>query len=469
MPNSCISSSVDPQFWVLRMDALPAAYACARVPSTNSPLLRVGVLVDLPRQAQSGGHVKCWERFAEAALDFPDRLDLTVHFMGEQRRRQELGANVRYVMEPPVFSTGRLPFLTHVPDHTDLAPWHPALARVLPQYDVIHTTDAYFAYARTARRVAAREGIALVNSIHTNTPDYTRIYTALTIERLFGRGTISQFLLDRLALAERAEQRMLRQLADHNRRSAFVFVSRPDQLAAVSATVAGRAGPLRRGIDRAFFNPAKRDRQWLAAEFGIAPEHVVLLFVGRLNRGKNVLLLAEAVAALIERGLPLHLICAGAGEERPAILERLGPRASCPGNVDRERLARLYASADLFTFPSAVEEYANVVLEALSSGLPALVSREGGMGRVVEDGRTGLILPADDPAGWGDAIAALADDPARRCAMAGAARAYAEARLPSWADVLAQDLLPHWQQAAQAGRPAVPSAAGDGEERIEAA
>jgi glycosyltransferase involved in cell wall biosynthesis len=326
------------------------------------------------------------------------------------------------------------------------------LARALRGYDVIHTTDAYFAYARTARRVAAREGIALVNSIHTNTPDYARIYTALTIRRLFGQGVFSQFLLDRLALAERVGQRMVRQLAEHNRRAAFVFVSRPDQLPAAQAATGGRAGLLRRGIDRAFFNPAKRDRAWLAREFGIGEDSVVLLFVGRLDRAKNVALLAEAVAKLIGEGLALHLICAGAGEERGEILRRLGGRASCPGNVERERLARLYASADLFTFPSAVEESANVVLEALASGLAVLVSREGGMGRVVEEGRTGLILPGDAAEAWREAIGGLAGDPARRACLSADARRYAESRLPSWADVLRQDLLPRWNQAALAMR-----------------
>jgi glycosyltransferase involved in cell wall biosynthesis len=411
--------------------------------------LRVGVLVDLALRAQSGGHVKCWERFGEAALAFQGSLDLTLHFIGERREIRVLGPNLRYVLEPPVFSTGRLPFLDHVPDQTDLSPWHSALARALPRYDVIHTTDAYFAYARTARRVSARLGIAMVNSVHTNTPNYTRIFTALTIERLFGRGKLSNLLLDRLALAAWAERRMLRQLQLHNRQSAFVFISRPDQLAPVRRVLGERAGLLRRGIDRAFFNPVKRDREWLAREFGIPPDRLVLLFVGRVNRGKNVLLLADAMTALLARGLPLHLVCAGAGNEREAIKQRLGARVSCPGNMDREDLARLYASADLFTFPSAVEEYANVVLEALASGLPVLVAREGGMGRLVKEGETGRVMPSEETPAWVEAIGELARASDRRSAMARAARLYAEDSLPSWSDVLAEDLLPRWRQAAR--------------------
>src|SRR5436309_4136888 len=88
--------------------------------------LKVGVLVDLMLTPDAGGHVKCWQRLAEAAAGFPDRLDLTVHFNGQQPRRIELAPNVRYELMPPVFSTARL--VRNVPDHTDLGLWHPQLA-----------------------------------------------------------------------------------------------------------------------------------------------------------------------------------------------------------------------------------------------------------------------------------------------------------------------------------------------------
>src|SRR6266567_4498294 len=108
-------------------------------------------------------------------------LALTVHFSGPQPRRIELSPSVRYVVLPPVLSTRRL--VREVPDHTDLAPWHPRLARALADYDVIHTTDAFFCYARTARRFARRHGTPVVSSIHTNTPEYARITTTKLLQR----------------------------------------------------------------------------------------------------------------------------------------------------------------------------------------------------------------------------------------------------------------------------------------------
>ena len=104
------------------MDTRAVAFVPARADRSPTSRLRVGVLVDLPLGPRSGGHVRCWERLAQAALDFPDALDLTVHFIGETSEGRALGETVRYRLLPPVFGTERLSFLSHVPDHTDLAP-----------------------------------------------------------------------------------------------------------------------------------------------------------------------------------------------------------------------------------------------------------------------------------------------------------------------------------------------------------
>ena len=412
--------------------------------------LRVAVLVDLMLSASAGGHVKCWERLAGAALGFADVLDLTIYFMGKERETRIIGDNVRFVLEPPVFSTARMPFLSHVPDHTDLAPWHGRLARALGGHDVIHTTDAYFAYAHTAMHAARRRGTPLVTSVHTNTPQYARIFTTQTVERLCGKGPASRFLVERLGVARYAERRMLRQLAQHQSACAGVLVSRPEQIAPAQEATHGPVTLLRRGVDRAFFSPAKLDRAWLADRYGIARDRIVVLFAGRINRSKNVMLLADALAELVAGGAPLHLFCAGDGEQRATVQARLGAHVTCPGMLDPETLARVYASADLFAFPSPVEECANVVLEALASGLPVLVASESGMGRVVIDGETGFALPSGAGFAWTRYIALLARDHNRRLLMAHRARRYAEQHLPSWAEVLGEDLLPQWQQAAAA-------------------
>jgi glycosyltransferase involved in cell wall biosynthesis len=146
------------------------------------------VLVDLEYTPAAGGHMKCWQRLAEAAIEIPEALDLTVHFNGSETRDLPLSRSVRYALLPPVLSTARLVRNPHLPDHTDLAPWHAGLARALRCYDVIHTTDAFFCYASTAVRFARARGVPLVSSIHTNTPEYARITVHKILQRRLGTG-----------------------------------------------------------------------------------------------------------------------------------------------------------------------------------------------------------------------------------------------------------------------------------------
>jgi glycosyltransferase involved in cell wall biosynthesis len=406
--------------------------------------LKVGVLVDLAFTPDAGGHVKCWQRLAEAAVACPERLDLTVHFSAPQRRRIALSPTVRYELLPPVLSTARL--IREVPDHTDLAPWHPLLARALGDYDLIHTTDAFFCYARTAMRFARRRGVPVVSSIHTNTPDYARITTAKLLEQKLGTGSAYRVANDRLGLPHWVSLLFERRLAKH--------------LASVTSAIGSLAGTrgegpwhshrgivLRRGLDRAAFAPWHRDRGWFERRFALQAGHLVVMYAGKLNAGKNVKLLAPIVAAARYAGVPVHLFCAGAGAEQRALEAALGPALTCSGSLPQDELARAYASADLFLFPSEIDEFGNAALEALASGLPALVARGSGIAAALEDCPGMRVLPGDDPAPWAAAIVELAV-PHRRVALGRAARAYVEARVPSWGEVLDQDLLPVWREAA---------------------
>jgi putative membrane protein len=420
----------------------------ARCPSR----LRVGVLVDLHWTPTAGGHVKTWERLAAAAAAADDdaRIDLTVHFLGDRKRTHLLGPHVRYQVHPPLLSSARLGFLSHIPDHTDLAPHNPLLTARLRGYDVIHTTDGTFAAARTAARVARWHGVPLTNSVHTTTPYYTRVFTAATVERVAGTGALSRLLLGRWNVARAAEARMQRLLDAHHRRCAFVLASRVDERARLAAVLGpDRVGLLRRGIDRALFDPRRRDRDWLAAAFGIPPERRVLISVGRLDAIKNVLVLARAVRQLVDRGFDLHVLCAGKGAYRDDVLSLLVDRASCPGVLDPETLARAYASADICAQPAVIEELSNAVLEAMSSGLPLVVAAGSGSERFVSEGETGLVVPDGSPRAWAAALETLLADDARLAAMGRAARGWSLAHAPTWREVLLEDLLPAWRAAAE--------------------
>jgi glycosyltransferase involved in cell wall biosynthesis len=412
--------------------------------------LRVAALVDLARSPRAGGHVKCWERLAAAAAQTADHeapLDLTVYFSGGAPD-ETLAPNVRLRHLPPVFSTARLKFLPYVPDHTDLASWHPRLARELPRYDLIHATDGFFAFARTAERVARAHGIPMTSSLHTDTPAYARLFTRQAIDALCARQPwLRRKLVEDWRVPERQGARMDRRLARHLRQCAHAFVSLAgDQSLAQGALGADRVSLMRIGVDKAMFGPHRRDSAGVRRDYGIPEDRVIALFVGRVDAGKNVGALREAAAQAVAAGAPLHLIVAGLGPMVEELAQTLGERVSLPGFVDPDELARLYASVDFFALPSEVEIHSMAAVEAIASGCPAMVARAAGSTALF--GATPAVLAVDGGApNWAAAIRDLAACPERREAMRRAALAYRDARLASWGEALYEDFLPGWRAA----------------------
>lgn len=116
------------------------------------------------------------------------------------------------------------------------------------------------------------------------------------------------------------------------------------------------------------------------------------------------------------------LVVVGDGPYRARMEQELaGCRAVFAGFRHGRELSAIYASSDLFVFPSATDTLGQVVMEAQSSGLPVLVSDRGGPREVLREGQTGLVLPASSPGPWAEAIRALLADDARRLAMGRAA------------------------------------------------
>jgi glycosyltransferase involved in cell wall biosynthesis len=144
-----------------------------------------------------------------------------------------------------------------------------------------------------------------------------------------------------------------------------------------------------------------------------------LLYVGRVSVEKNLPLLASAFEQLCRIRDDVALVIAGDG---PYLVEMREKLAGLPvhflGYQNDHQLGRLYASSDLFVFPSRTDTLGQVVMEAQASGLPVLVSNEGGPKEMMSDGLTGLSLPATDPVVWTRAIDVLLKDDTRRQWMA---------------------------------------------------
>ncbi len=185
-----------------------------------------------------------------------------------------------------------------------------------------------------------------------------------------------------------------------------------------------------RGVEAELFHPDKRKRM-------PRDRDKVLGFVGRLSVEKNVALLAQVQEELERKsGVPgdrssslgwnlghknFRFLIVGHGSEESWLRERL-PRAEFTGVLKGEPLSTAYANMDLFVFPSHTDTFGNVVLEALASGVPAIVTPDGGPSTIVRDGETGRIVPDGE---FAAAVAGVLADPEKHAQMRRAARAYA--------------------------------------------
>jgi phosphatidylinositol alpha 1,6-mannosyltransferase len=141
-----------------------------------------------------------------------------------------------------------------------------------------------------------------------------------------------------------------------------------------------------RGVDTELFHPRRRDRRNSLFTIG---------YVGRITVEKNVESLVE-----IERGLKAAGVCGyrflivgqGASEE---YLRANLENADLPGVLYGEKLAQAYANMDVFVFPSKTDTFGNVVLEAMASGVPALVTNQGGPQFIVKPGETGYVCASN--------------------------------------------------------------------------
>ena len=145
---------------------------------------------------------------------------------------------------------------------------------------------------------------------------------------------------------------------------------------------------LRRGVDIDMLSPAKRTRLSYDKE-------IVLGFVGRLRAEKNVRALGRLDAALQAAGVTNYkFLIVGGGDER-SWLEKNLKNAEFTGEIRGEAVAEAFANMDLFVFPSLTDAFANVVLEAMSSGVPAIAFPVGGPKFLIDNNVSGFVADTE--------------------------------------------------------------------------
>lgn len=281
----------------------------------------------------------------------------------------------------------------------------PAIARALRSFrpDIVHITGPS-ELGMLGAMLASHFGVPLAASWHTNVHEYAALR--------------SRWLLDRLPRPQaesgsrRIEELMLAMIAWFYRHARVLFAPNPDLCRLLEARTGRPCHLMQRGIDAQLLSPARRDRDPSDRDF-------LLGFVGRMSVEKNIALLARVQQELEACGVRnFRFLIVGQGGEEAWLREHL-PRAEFSGVLRGEALARTYARMDVFVFPSHTDTFGNVVLEALASGVPAVVTPDGGPKSLVRDGCTGFI--AED-ADFSSAILRIVGDPALHGQMRAHAR-----------------------------------------------
>jgi phosphatidylinositol alpha 1,6-mannosyltransferase len=294
-----------------------------------------------------------------------------------------------------------------------------ALAAELDEFapDIVHVVSPT-PNAVWAQSWARSRGIPVVATFHTHFVSYFPYYRLHGLQWLGWR--LLRWFHGRCAATYAPSASIVRELAAHGVPNVRLWS---------------------RGVDTQRFSPVWRDAE-LRARAGAHAGRPLVLTVSRLVREKDLADLVRVDRELRRRGVDVGVVLVGDGPMRRR-LERDLPHACFAGHQSGQALARWYASADIFLFPSTTETFANVVQEAMASGVPAVVVDRGGPPGVIDPGHSGLVARAHDEQEMADCVQRLVEDAALRRAMGHAARRQALTR--SW-DVVTADLIAEYHR-----------------------
>jgi glycosyltransferase involved in cell wall biosynthesis len=261
----------------------------------------------------------------------------------------------------------------------------------------------------SAITMAQRLGLPVTSSFHTNFDQYTRDYRIGWLKPIVA------------AWLRRVHNRTLR-----------TFVPTHDLLARLKKEGYANLRLLSRGVDTALFYPARRD-QLLRDSWGVGPNDLAVIHVGRMAAEKNYPLLFRAFDAMKAVQPRAKLVLVGDGPML-ATYQKQRPDTVFTGFYTGVNLARHYASGDIYLHTSVTETFGNVVTEALASGLAVGASDYAAAHEFIRSGESGLLAPVGDEATFIANAVRLASDHALTTRLR--ARATEAVRHQSWDNVI---------------------------------
>ena len=338
-------------------------------------------------------------------------------------RIQTLGPNARvvHIQSGPMGYWPKMDVYEHLEEFTAKLDAH--VASEGKQYDLMHSH--YWLSAEVARTLAPRWGVPRIQMFHT----LGLVKREVMDEDIDGESDI-RIAIERRAVRDSAavvaasqiERGELLDLYDADRSKVHIIPC---------------------GVDPNVFRPL---RQVDAREqLGRDQCERLVLFVGRIEQIKGIDVLLRALGLLFVRHPELRndvclLVVGGAldpGDDAPETEKiqelrrlvhqhRMEANVSFVGSLDQPTLATYYAAADLCAVPSLTESFGLVALEAMACGTPVVGTRVGGLQTLIEDGQSGMLVPAGDYQALADAIARVLTDARLRMHLAHGARERAE-------------------------------------------
>ena len=260
-----------------------------------------------------------------------------------------------------------------IPMYPDLQLGLPARRKIRRVWETFQPDIVYIAtegpLGMSALKEAGRRGLLVLSAFHTNFHRYSSFY---------GLGWIKTLTLN-----------WLRRF--HNR-TAMTIVPAADIARDLREQGFHNVQVLSHGVDCHLFHPRRRSvalrDQWRARE-----QTRVLLYVGRIAAEKNIPLAIQAWQSLTAQGEDVRLVMVGDGPMR-ASLQQQYPRIVFAGVQTGDMLARYFASADVFLFPSQTETFGLVTLEAMASGLAVVAFPQAAAAIHIRDGDNGMLAPS---------------------------------------------------------------------------